>query len=162
MTEHEPMDLTEFAGALDRWGPDLDRWPPAAAGRARALLTGPQSADAAREVEAALALERMLANAPPDTVTPGLAQRITSNLSPAAQWPAWVTWLTSTRWRPARLALVPVLFGFAIGVAMPQSIDTSLSEELTWSALSDDYPSYAFVSSAFDANDLTPETSVEQ
>lgn len=106
------MDIETFEHALDRHGPDLDRWPDIHAAEARSLLESSEHARdllvEARELDAALL--DVLSNVPAPL---GLKTRILANLP---EREAWLEWFGVKAWRPVGLALVPLLVGFSVGV----------------------------------------------
>lgn len=106
------MDQDAFESALDRYGPELRRWPDAAAAQASSLI------DSSARARALLAEARELESALDDALTAGpapfgLETRLLANL-PRRE--AWIEWLTIKTWRPVCLAFVPLLAGFGIGV----------------------------------------------
>jgi len=110
------MDEETFEHFLDRRGADLDRWPARLAAGARSLVE--RSARArdllleARELE--FALDELL----PAIAAPlGLHTRLLANLP---EREAWFDWLTVKAWRPAALALVPLVVGFGLGLNVAQ------------------------------------------
>ena len=106
------MDDETFEHTLDRFGPDLDGWPDRQAAAARNLLG--RSASARELLAESRALDAALDDLLPRAAAPiGLKARIVANL-PARE--AWFEWLTITVWRPAALALVPLVVGFGVGL----------------------------------------------
>jgi len=118
------MTRDEFEAGLDRWGADLMDWPPAAAALAREhLLADP---GARQTLAAAAAVDGYLAGLRADTASADLGRHLLVRLAREASaptmdarpdptpWPL-LEWLTERLWRPALLALVPVLAGFLIG-----------------------------------------------
>ena len=106
------MDIETLEDALDRHGPDVDRWPDAHAAEARSLVESSARARdllaEARELDAALL--DVLSNVPAPL---GLKTRILANLP---EREAWLEWFGVKAWRPVGLALVPLLVGFSVGV----------------------------------------------
>ena len=113
------MDLADFENALDRHGAELDRWPAPLAPQARELLEA--SAPARRLLEEARRLEAVLDEILADVPAPlGLKTRVLANL-PSAE--PWLQWWTAKPWRPAALALVPLVVGFGVGMNVAGSLD---------------------------------------
>ena len=106
------MDDDTFEDLLDRFGPDLDRWSDHHATAARTLLE--RSAPARELLVEARALATALDELLPFVGAPlGLRARVLANL-PTRE--AWFEWLTISVWRPAALALVPLVVGFGVGL----------------------------------------------
>ena len=126
------MDDDTFEQSLDHFGPDLERWPDPQANAARTLL---QRSASARELLAeARALDAVLDDLLPFVEAPlGLRSRVLANLPSRG---AWLEWLTTTAWRPAALALVPLLVGFGLGLNVAQG-DTATDDEDVLLALFD-------------------------
>ena len=115
------MDDETFEHLLDRHGPDLDRWPDGLSAQASDFVDlSPRAREAlleARELESAL--DDVLAR----VVAPlGLQTRLLANLP---EREAWLEWLTMTVWRPAALALVPLVVGFGVGLNVAQRTDAA-------------------------------------
>jgi hypothetical protein len=118
------MTEDELIAALDRYGADLETWPPNDAAMARELLV--RSPDAKRLHREALTISRLLDASLPAT-DPDLG-RMRRELFARIDG-TWVhralVWLTegtsgwARAWRPAMLALVPLFFGYALGIALP-------------------------------------------
>lgn len=119
------MDDDTFEDSLDRFGPDLDRWPDHHASAARPLL---QRSASARELLAeARALDAALDDLLPIVPAPlGLRARVLANL-PTRE--TFFEWLTITVWRPAALALVPLVVGFGVGLNVAQGATVTDSAE---------------------------------
>ena len=112
------MDDETFEDCLDRFGPDLDRWPDHHAG-ARTLLE--RSAPARALLAEARALDAVLDDLLPSVGAPlGLRARLVANL-PSRR--PWFEWLTIAIWRPAALALVPLVVGFGVGLNVAEGAD---------------------------------------
>ena len=106
------MDDEPFEDSLERYGPDLARWPGALAPAGRTLV---ERSPRARELLAeARELESTLDDLLPCVGAPlGLRTRVLVNL-PARE--AWLDWLTVKAWRPVALALLPLAVGFGVGL----------------------------------------------
>lgn len=129
------MDENTFEDALDRLGPDLDRWPDDLAAAAGILLG--QSARAGELIAEARELDAALDDLLPAVEAPlGLKTRVLANLP---EREAWLEWLTRAVWRPAALALVPLVVGFGVGLnaAHGAAADDDVVEEDVLLALFD-------------------------
>jgi hypothetical protein len=114
------MTETELAEALDRWGADLAAWPANEAATARALFA--QSAEARERHATALAIARLLDAALPAIPidVPRLRANVLARLDDELPWLARsVAWLIGNAWRAAAVALVPLVLGFSMGMAIP-------------------------------------------
>ena len=112
------MDDETLEDSLDRFGPDLDRWPDHHRAAARILLE--RSATARELLAEALELESTLDDLLPSARAPlGLRTRVLANL-PARE--AWFEWLTVKAWRPVALALLPLAIGFGVGLNAAQTV----------------------------------------
>lgn len=146
MARHE-MTEAEFTELLDRHGGDRTHWPAADAQRADALLGG--SAAARRHLAAARTVDHWLADLRPHVAPAGLAESILARVQRAEATAAAETrpdpletalrWLTARLWRPVLAAALPVLAGFAIGVALPADTDTELASQIGTLAFVDIY-----------------------
>jgi len=146
------MDVRSFEEALDRWGSNLSDWPAAERQAAEALLA--RSKDVQTLLEAERRIDSALSALREHAVPSLLEQRILARLpavagsgsaagsSPAAgaynvQW--ILPWLTAKAWRPALLAGVPLIFGFAMGFGLPDLSEQELADQVSMLALSDIY-----------------------
>lgn len=146
MARHE-MTEAEFAELLDHHGSDRTHWPAADAERADDLLGG--SAAARRELAAARAVDHWLADQRAHVAPAGLAESILERVrrveatAPIGTRPdpldSVFQWLTARLWRPVLVATLPVLAGFAIGVALPADTDTELASQIGTLAFVDIY-----------------------
>ncbi len=115
------MDDETFEHLLDRHGADLDRWPDNLAANARSLVE--RSAHARNLILEARELESALDDLLPAVAAPlGLRTRVLANLP---EREAWFEWLTVKAWRPAALALVPLVVGFGVGLNVAQGADAT-------------------------------------
>ena len=123
-----------FEEALDRYGADLKRWPDDLRAGAEALLASSPQAQAllaeAVELDAALGVAFAV---PP--VPAGLATRIKARAERRDVWLEWLTALVMRPWRPAGLACLPLLLGFAVGLGAAE--DTADLEDSVLVAFSD-------------------------
>ncbi len=82
------MNLSDFQRLIDAWGADPARWP--ADRRAAALSFVASAAGAAEAMAEALALDRLLANAPTHAASAALRARVTRSASldakPLRRW----------------------------------------------------------------------------
>ena len=105
------FDIQQFEALLDRHGAEPTDWP--AALRERALALVDSSTDAQRLFEDAQLLDRTLDAVLDDVPRPlGLKTRILANAQPRDPW---LDWFTIRIWRPAALACLPLVVGFAVG-----------------------------------------------
>jgi len=146
MARHE-MTEAEFAALLDQHGGDRTHWPAADAKRADDLLG--RSAAARRELAAARAVDHWLTDQRAHVAPAALADSILERVQRAEAMAATGTrpdpldsafrWLTARLWRPVLVAALPVLAGFAIGVALPTDTDTELASQIGTLAFVDIY-----------------------
>ncbi|MDE0659968.1 MAG: hypothetical protein F4029_13360 [Gammaproteobacteria bacterium] len=119
------MDNKTFEHLLDRHGPDLDRWPNDLSAQARSSVD--RSAHARNLLNEARDLESALDDLLPRVAAPrGLRTRVLANLP---EREAWFEWLTVKAWRPAALALVPLVVGFGVGLNVAQGADATQTAE---------------------------------
>lgn len=134
------MTRTEFELALDRWGPDLGRWPAGDAERGRACLAA--DADAVRLLEAAREVDAYLAglqpHAPPPHL-PGTIRALVAEVARPDRLEEMLGWLTGRLWRPALLAMLIAGAGFVTGTAVTEQPDPELAEDVMTLAFSDIY-----------------------
>jgi len=153
------MTEAEFAVLLDRYGADRARWPAPDAERADDLLS--ESPIARRDLAAARAVDEWLAELHPHEAPAGLAESILERvhsiervqraaaaagterrpdpLDRADLLDTAIRWLTARLWRPVLVAALPVVAGFAIGVALPAETDTELASQIGTLAFVDIY-----------------------
>lgn len=110
MPNATPLQNADLDELLSRHGAKPSRWPAEARAPAEALLRN--SASARALVAEAERLERGLDAMPTHPVPIGLRTRILANARPQD---AWLRWLTTSLWRPASLACLPLLLGIALG-----------------------------------------------
>lgn len=137
------MTQPEFEADLDRWGADLTKWPPQAAARARQrLATDPGARQA---LTAAATVDGYLQGLRADTAPAHLTQRVLARLDapgPAAKpWPL-LDWLMHRLWRPALVALAPVLMGFLLGQATAAPGEAEVAAQVATLAFSDVYAEF--------------------
>lgn len=120
------MDDETFEHFLDRFGPDLERWPGNHVAAAKRRVE--QSAQAREAHLEARELESILDDLLPSVSAPlGLRTRVLANLP---EREAWLEWLTVKAWRPVALALVPLVIGFGVGLNVAQGTDATEDDVL--------------------------------
>ena len=87
-------------------------------------------------------LDELLAE--PHATPPALAKRILDNLPSQSRWQRFLDWLTpvdrqAALWRPALAALVPLAFGFALGLGLGAQGEDALYDDVLLLAFSDSY-----------------------
>jgi len=133
------MNLEEFEDSLDRWGCDLENWPESIAEPARGLLE--QSRTAQALLEHAQDLDALLADLPEHHAAAGLKTRIISDL-PADPWQPFRDFLRGSLWRPALVASLPLLAGFAVGLSHGYQEPDPTTAEMSILALSISYEDF--------------------
>jgi hypothetical protein len=102
-----------------------------------------------RELEVEAAVDAYLKELGRPTAPARLEQHILGRLQQDAAyaprpWGAvWLDWLTSHLWRPALVALVPVIAGFIIGFGSSVPADGELAADMVMLAFSDLYSELA-------------------
>jgi hypothetical protein len=145
MNERLEMNTQTFAEYLDRWGSDLDSWPSAQQSAARELLL--TSKRAMRLRDEAQAMDRWLVSATNHQAPSDLARRIIDQLPAQDPWQRIVDWFSAALWRPALAATCMLLVGFVAGIALPQSNDDSMLDDLSMLAFN---PTYEAAFAEFD------------
>jgi len=102
----------EFADLLDRHGTDIAEWPGPL--RNEAVRYARVSEEGRRMLAKSIALDAMLVDSTRVPVPFRLRDRILERIA-TNESPAWWSWITHSMWRPALLALLPLVFGFVIG-----------------------------------------------
>lgn len=106
------MTADEFADLLDRYGTDIAEWPSPL--RNEAVRYARVSEEGRRLLAKSIAFDAMLVDSThvpvPFRLRTRILERIATNESPA-----WWSWITHSVWRPALLALLPLVFGVVIG-----------------------------------------------
>ena len=112
------MTNEEFADCLDRYGANLELWPPEnrAAGRAFADTT-----PGGRQLDAAQAFDALLAEVLSVPEPLGLRERILANAGSRARPFDFAPWLFAALWRPVALAAMPLAVGFTLGFTYPET-----------------------------------------
>ena len=135
------MDEHRFEEALDRWGSNLHDWPEEERQAAEALLAQSKVAESLLRTERSI--DATLSMLQQHAVSPGLEQRIHARLTTVASNPdrgqrIWL-WVTASLWRPALLAAVPLIFGFALGLGLSDVSEQELADQVSMLALSNIY-----------------------
>lgn len=136
------MDLQAFVALLDATGSDRTAWPAEVHFEVEQLLL--RSAEARAELHAAQVLDQVVDTMPEHQAPAGLHARILGGLPPATGSfvDLLVNWLTAGIWRPAILALAPLLFGIWLGSAMPAQEESTPALALSSVILDEVYTSY--------------------
>lgn len=135
------MTVDELQQHLDRLGSRLDTWPAPRAAQAHALID--RSEHARAMLRDAQALDEVLRPPPALVVDHGaLERRILHNLPERDPWQAVIDWLAISFWRPTVIAALPLLCGFALGFALPQSGEDQFYEDLATLAFDDPFAAY--------------------
>ena len=106
------MTSDEFADLLDRHGTNIAEWPGPL--RNEAVRYARVSEEGRRMLAKSIALDAMLVDSTRVPVPFRLRDRILERIA-TNESPAWWSWITHSMWRPALLALLPLVFGFVIG-----------------------------------------------
>ena len=82
--------------------------------------------------------------AEPHAAPPALAKRILDDLPAQSRWQRFFDWLTPVDrdgwlWRPAAAALLPLLFGFALGLGVGEQGEDTLYDDVLLLAFTDSY-----------------------
>ena len=126
------MTNEEFGDCLDRYGANLEDWPPQDHAACRAFAdTDPGR----RQLDAARAFDALLTEtlAVPEPL--GLKQRILANADSRRRPIDFVSWLLAPLWRPIALAAAPLAVGFTLGFTYPET--DSLEEAVAVIAFSE-------------------------
>jgi len=102
----------EFADLLDCYGTDSVAWPSSL--RNEAIRYARVSEEGRRMLAKSIAFDAMLVDSTRVPVPFRLRDRILERIA-TNESPAWWSWITHSMWRPALLALLPLVFGFVIG-----------------------------------------------
>lgn len=139
---HEMMELQAFIALLDTAGSNQFDWPAEVRVKTEQLLA--HSAQARAEWQAAQTLDQLVSAVPEHVAPPGLHARILAGLPPESSGviDQLVGWLTAGFWRPAILALTPLLFGTWLGSAIPVQEESSPALDLSSVLLDEVYTSY--------------------
>ena len=128
-----PMIVNQFESNLDRFGPDLAKWPDVDRKLAFELLENNPQARQLLKSEQELAAEIETAMIVP---TPyGMKHKILNHVD-SDQANKWIDFFFQNLWRPALLALIPVMAGFVVG-ASTQETYSDLDVELVLETFAD-------------------------
>jgi hypothetical protein len=122
------MTTDELEANLNRLGARLETWPVALADGARELIA--RSEEAASLVREARTLDEYLARSPGAVDHSALEQRILHSLADRDPLQAVLDWLAISFWRPAFIATLPLLFGFALGFVSQEPDPDGFLEDL--------------------------------
>ena len=127
------MTADEFADLLDRHGTDMAEWPGPL--RNEAVRYARVSEEGRRLLAKSIAFDAMLVDSTrvpvPFRLRTRILERIATNESPA-----WWSWITHSVWRPALLALLPLVFGVVIG-DMPSELESDSTDASMFLAFTD-------------------------
>jgi len=129
-------ELKRFEDALDRWGSDLDAWPPESARWGRALL---RTSAAARHIhEGTSRLDDALATLPLLRASTALKQRIADSVAEDNAWQTVRSFVGGSLWRPALAAGIPLLVGFWLGMIQGHDDASAAAEQVSLLVFSTD------------------------
>lgn len=137
MNEHAKMDTQEFADCLDRWGSDLEIWPPPQRAAGKGLLAA--SEIAIELLAEAHHLDRWLASTADHQAPIGLERRILNQLATRDSLQRALDWFSAALWRPALAATCMLLVGFTIGIAIPEFDDELMLDDVSMLAFNTAY-----------------------
>ena len=112
------MTKEEFGECLDRYGTNLEYWPAARRAAGRAFADTPAGR---RQLDAARALDALLAETMSVPEPLGLKQRILANVGSEGRPMDFVSWLLAPLWRPVAIAAAPLALGFTLGFTYPET-----------------------------------------
>jgi uncharacterized membrane protein len=149
------MDKNTFEAALDRWGSDLSGWPAADRQAAEALLARSNDVrlilETQRRIDAGLSAlsERDISAHVQQQIVTRIQARVQAAVAardadavrtaPADDESWFWSWLTHSVWRPALLAGLPLILGFALGIGLTDLSERELADQVSTLALSDIY-----------------------
>ncbi len=125
------MTEAEFEDCLNRYGSELSAWPPRLHTSAN-VFAG--TAAGQQRIAAHQELETALEEALPAFEPVGLATRITALVNDdagsntharSADTPKLLEWLTGQFWRPATVALLPLMLGYGVALLAPGELADS-------------------------------------
>jgi hypothetical protein len=137
MSEPMKMDTQKFADALDRWGSDLATWPAPQSSAGRELLATSEVAQAL--LAQANSLDQLLNEVAGHKAPLGLERKILNQIASQDSMQEVVDWFSATLWRPALAATCALLLGFSIGIALPQSDNDLMLDNVSMLAFSAGY-----------------------
>ena len=133
--------LDGFSDNLDRWGTNLDDWPPAEAASARTLLAA--SAQAQAEFALADKLQGLLRALPVPSAPATLTAQIASR-APEDFWQQLSAWFTASLWRPVLAGSLPLVVGFALGFTMTLNMEDEMADEIRLLALTTSFEEFNY------------------
>jgi len=123
----------EFADLLDRHGTDMAEWPGPL--RNEAVRYARVSEEGRRMLAKSIAFDAMLVDSTHAPVPFRLRDRILERIA-TNETPAWWTWITDAMWRPALLAILPLVVGFVLG-GMTSELDSDSTDATIFFAFAD-------------------------
>ena len=136
------LDLEGFVECLDQLGPDLSCWPQMQRVAAEVLLA--DSADARTQLSQAHRLDELLQCLPRVDASPELRERIRASATRPDVWQRVSEWFTGPLWRPALVAMFPLVVGFVVGLNNTQPGDDDLAQELSLMAFTTSFEEYPY------------------
>jgi hypothetical protein len=136
------LDLESFVEYLDLLGPDLSCWPQTQRAAAQLLLA--DSEDARTQLAQAQRLDELLHCLPRVDAPPGLREQIRASVARADIWQRVSEWFTGPLWRPALVAVFPLVVGFVFGLNNTQPGDDDLAQELSLMAFTTSFEEYPY------------------
>ena len=122
------MNSKDFEHHLDIYGSRWERWPEHLRVDAQVFLR--DNEEAKRLYAQATELDEILPLTQPSIAPSYLRTRILANLATSAiKSSNWLDQFLTQLWRPAAVALVPLVLGFAVGFFDQESVD-ELEEEI--------------------------------
>ena len=142
------MTADEFSDLLERHGSSIAEWPSPLQNEARSYA---HASDQGRRLLAeSRAFDALLSDST-DVPTPlRLRARILERVA-ANESPVWWTWITDAFWRPALLAILPLVLGFVLG-DMTSQLDSDSTDATMFLAFAD-LENFAEVVESTAAND---------
>jgi hypothetical protein len=141
------MTPEEFTHHIDTHGPDLHYWPAEVQTDAREFAN---TAAGRMQLDHARAFDTLLADSLHAPRPMGLKARILANIAnpaPGTRPIDLIAWLRETLWRPLTVAITPLLMGFVIGVAFPET-DDALEDTISLLVSSEITAEYEEISNA--------------
>ncbi len=127
------MTADEFADLLDRFGTDSVAWP--SSSRNEAIRYARVSDEGRRLLAESIAFDAMLADSTHVPTAFRLRARILERIA-TNESPVWWTWITDAMWRPALLAILPLVLGFVLG-DMTSQLDSDSTDATMFLAFED-------------------------
>ena len=128
------MDIEIFEHRMNEFGSDINKWPDHSLRKAAETLI--ENSQQARDLlNQEKTIERLLTRAMFVPEPHGLSQRILNKIEPL-ELPRWITFLLAYQWRPAVLALVPLILGFFMGFVSIDYTDEA-EDQMIFTAFAD-------------------------